>query len=38
MERVIVVSHQEDFQDRALFPTGFLLRKNGQQTEVERFV
>lgn len=38
MERVIVVSHQDDFQDRALFPTGFVLRKDGQRTEVERFV
>ena len=38
MDRVIVVSHQEDFQDRTLFPTGYLLRKDGQRTTVERFV
>lgn len=38
MERLIVVSHQEDFQDRTLFPTGYVLRKVGQRTEVERFV
>lgn len=38
MDRIIVVSHQEDFQDRTLFPTGYILRKVGQQTEVERFV
>jgi exonuclease SbcC len=38
MDRVIVVSHQEDFQDRTLFPTGYVLRKVGQRTEVERFV
>lgn len=38
MDRVIVVSHQEDFQDRTLFPTGYVLRKIGQRTEVERFV
>lgn len=38
MERLIVVSHQEDFQDRTLFPTGYVLRKAGQHVEVERFV
>jgi DNA repair protein SbcC/Rad50 len=38
MDRIIVVSHQEDFQDRTLFPTGYVLRKVGQRTEVERFV
>ena len=38
MERVIVVSHQEDFQDRTLFPTGYVLHKVGQRTAVERFV
>jgi exonuclease SbcC len=38
MDRVIVVSHQEDFQDRTLFPTGFILRKEGQRSVVERFV
>jgi DNA repair exonuclease SbcCD ATPase subunit len=38
LDRVIVVSHQEDFQDRTLFPTGYVLRKSNQQTEVIRFV
>ncbi|HEU4760654.1 MAG TPA: hypothetical protein VFT91_11835, partial [Dehalococcoidia bacterium] len=38
VDRIIVVSHQEDFQDRTLFPTGYVLRKVGQRTEVERFV
>jgi exonuclease SbcC len=38
MDRIIVVSHQEDFQDRTLFPTGFILRKEGQRSTVERFV
>jgi exonuclease SbcC len=38
MDRIIVVSHQEDFQDRTLFPTGYVLRKAGQRTVVERFV
>jgi DNA repair exonuclease SbcCD ATPase subunit len=38
MERIIVVSHHEDFQDRTLFPTGYVLRKAGQRAEVERFV
>lgn len=38
LERVIVVSHQEEFQDRARFPHGYRLRRNGSSTEVERFV
>lgn len=38
MERIIIVSHQEDFQDRTLFPTGYVLRKVNQRTQVERFV
>lgn len=38
MDRLIVVSHHEDFQDRTLFPTGYVLRKAGRRTEVERFV
>ncbi len=38
MDRIIVVSHQEDFQDRTLFPTGYVLRKAGQRTTVEKFV
>lgn len=36
LERIIVVSHQEDFSDRTLFPNGFLLRKDGTKTVVER--
>lgn len=38
MERIVVVSHQPEFQDRALFPTGYVLRKAGRRTGVERFV
>ncbi|OLE23620.1 MAG: hypothetical protein AUI36_33360 [Cyanobacteria bacterium 13_1_40CM_2_61_4] len=38
MDRIIIVSHQEDFQDRTLFPTGYILRKVDQRTQVERFV
>jgi DNA repair protein SbcC/Rad50 len=38
LDRLIVISHQEDFQDRALFPTGYVLSKNNGQTVVERFV
>lgn len=38
MDRVIVVSHQADFQDRTLFPTGYVLTKAGRRTQVERFV
>lgn len=38
LDRVIVVSHQDDFQDRTLFPTGYVLRKVDQRTEVQRFV
>lgn len=38
LDRVIVVSHQEDFQDRTLFPTGYVLHKANQRTEVVRFV
>jgi DNA repair protein SbcC/Rad50 len=33
-ERVIVVSHLESFHDRSLFPTGYVLRKEGMQTLV----
>lgn len=36
LERIIVVSHQEDFSDRTLFPNGFVLRKDGTKTVVER--
>ncbi len=33
-ERVIVVSHLESFHDRALFPAGYVLRKEGVLTLV----
>lgn len=36
LDRIIVVSHQEDFSDRTLFPNGFVLRKDGTKTMVER--
>jgi DNA repair exonuclease SbcCD ATPase subunit len=38
MEKVIVVSHQEDFQDRRLFPAGYVLRKAGRKTVVSRAI
>jgi len=38
LRRVIVVSHQAEFHDRARFPHGYRLRRNGGATEVERFV
>lgn len=38
LKRVIVVSHQLEFQDRARFPHGYRLRRNGVTTEVERFI
>lgn len=38
LERVIVVSHQGEFHDRARFPHGYRLWRNGGATEVERFV
>lgn len=36
LDRIIVVSHQEDFADRTLFPNGFALHKEGTRTVVER--
>src|SRR5690348_12314156 len=36
LDRIIVVSHQEDFADRTLFPAEYLLRKDGTRTTVER--
>jgi DNA repair exonuclease SbcCD ATPase subunit len=36
MDRVIVVSHHEDFQDRRLFPAGYVLRREGRRTSVTR--
>jgi DNA repair exonuclease SbcCD ATPase subunit len=36
LDRIIVVSHQDDFTDRTLFPHGFLLTKEGTRTLVER--
>ncbi|HEY4026856.1 MAG TPA: SMC family ATPase [Candidatus Dormibacteraeota bacterium] len=38
MDRVIVVSHQEDFQDRRLFPAGYVLRREGRRTIVSRSI
>ena len=38
LKRVIVVSHQGEFHDRARFPHGYRLRRNGSATVVERFV
>ncbi len=38
MQKVIVVSHQEDFQDRRLFPAGYVLRKEGRKTVVSRAI
>ena len=38
LERVIVVSHQAEFHDRARFPHGYRLRRSEGATEVERFV
>lgn len=36
LDRVIVVSHQEDFADRTLFPAEYVLRKDGTRTTVEK--
>ena len=38
LQRVIVVSHQAEFHDRARFPHGYRLRRTAGATEVERFV
>lgn len=38
LQRVIVVSHQAEFHDRARFPHGYRLRRSAGATEVERFV
>jgi DNA repair protein SbcC/Rad50 len=38
LERVIVVSHQADFQNRAQFPHGYKLRRVDGATTVERYV
>ncbi|HEX7292200.1 MAG TPA: SMC family ATPase [Conexibacter sp.] len=38
LKRVIVVSHQSEFHNRARFPHGYRLRRDGTVTEVERFV
>lgn len=38
LKRVIVVSHQGEFHDRARFPHGYRLRRTAGATEVERFV
>jgi exonuclease SbcC len=36
LDRIIVVSHHEDFANQTLFPNGYLLRKHGTRTIVER--
>jgi DNA repair exonuclease SbcCD ATPase subunit len=36
LDRIIVVSHHEDFADQTLFPNGYLLRKHGTRTIVDR--
>jgi DNA repair exonuclease SbcCD ATPase subunit len=36
LDRIIVVSHHEDFADRTLFPNGYLLRKQEAHTIVDR--
>lgn len=38
MDRVIVVSHHEDFTSRDLFPSGFIIAGSGRATTVERIV
>jgi hypothetical protein len=38
MDRVIVVSHHEDFHNRRLFPAGDVLRKDGRRTTVGRAI
>jgi DNA repair protein SbcC/Rad50 len=36
LDRIIVVSHHEDFANQTLFPNGYLLRKHGTRTIVDR--
>jgi DNA repair exonuclease SbcCD ATPase subunit len=36
LDRIIVVSHHEDFVNQTLFPNGYLLRKDGTRTIVDR--
>ncbi len=36
LERIIVVSHHEDFANQILFPNGYLLRKHEARTIVDR--
>jgi DNA repair protein SbcC/Rad50 len=38
LKRVIVVSHQAEFHDRARFPHGYRLLRTADTTQVERFV
>lgn len=38
LRRVIVVSHQGEFQDRARFPHGYRLHRTERTTEVERYL
>jgi DNA repair protein SbcC/Rad50 len=36
LDRIIVVSHHEDFANQTLFPHGYLLRKHGTRTIIDR--
>lgn len=38
LARVIVVSHQGEFQDRTRFPHGYRLRREAGQTTIDRYV
>jgi DNA repair protein SbcC/Rad50 len=38
LRRVIVVSHQGEFQDRTRFPHGYRLRRTERATEIERYL
>lgn len=38
LERVIVVSHHDDFRDRLLFPSRYVISRDGDATLVERLV
>ena len=38
LRRVIVVSHQGEFQDRARFPHGYRLHRTERTTEIERYL
>lgn len=38
LERVIVVSHHDDFRDRLLFPSCYMISRTGDATRVERLM